>query len=144
MGEAKMKKQQARPKGTKKKLSAEIPPGATRKALDLPLAPKGGPSGSGAGPRHAADDVGSESEMFGRTDTTRTPASPPIEEEDTLEKGPPYAGPSGGAIGGSPAQLRSAEGPAQSIPQLQESDLAPEPIAPIQAASAPEGDMMRL
>jgi hypothetical protein len=67
----------------------EIPPGATRKAFDRPLEPGGGSPGSGGGPRHAADE----------------------------EKGPPYAGPSGGAVGGTPAQLRSAEGEVKHGPE---------------------------
>jgi hypothetical protein len=33
-----------------------------------------------------------------------------VEEEDALEKGPPYAGISGGAVGGTPAQGRSSGG----------------------------------
>jgi len=86
-----------------------IPPGATRKALDRPLDPGGGPAGSASGPRHAADDIGTENEEYEAEDTTRTLASPPVAEEDPLEKGPPFAGVSGGAVGGTPAQLRSAE-----------------------------------
>lgn len=87
----------------------EIPPGATRKALDRPLDPGGGPPGSAGGPRHAVDDVGSENETVEAVDITRTAASPPEEEEDQLAKGPPFAGRSGGAVGGTPAQMRSAE-----------------------------------
>ncbi len=139
-----MKKQPAKPKLAKKKSSNEAPPGATRKALDRPLEPAGGPPGAGAGPRHAADDVGSESETFGRSDATRSPASEPMEEEDALEKGPPYSGPSGGAIGGSPAQLRSSEGPAESTPHVEESDAVPAPVAPRQAASSPADAKIRL
>ncbi len=88
----------------------EIPPGAMRKAFDRPLDPGGGPPGSGAGPRHAAGDPGSDIEETGRTDTREVLGSPAPEEEDVLEKGPPYAGISGGAVGGSPAQGRSTGG----------------------------------
>jgi len=88
----------------------EVPPGATRKAFDRPLDPGGGPPGSGAGPRHAAGDEGSDLEVTGRTDTSQTTAAPAPEEEDTLEKGPPYAGPTGGAVGGTPAEGRSSGG----------------------------------
>src|SRR5436309_15819708 len=90
---------------TKSIRRTQTPPGATRKAFDRPLERGGGAPGSAAGPRHAADDPGTENEAFGRVDTTRTPASEPIEPEDALEKGPPFAGPSGGAVGGAPAQL---------------------------------------
>src|SRR5688572_4567112 len=92
----------------KQKKSDEIPPGATKKALHRPMETGGGPPGSAAGSRHAADDEGTENEEFGRIDTIKTPASPQTEEEDKLEKGPPYSGPAGGAVGGTPAQLRSA------------------------------------
>src|SRR5207247_8526124 len=104
-----------RMKRVKRKPQKEIPPGATRKALDRPLERGGGPPGSAAGPRHAADDSGSENEEFGRIDTTRTPASPPMEEEDRLEKGPPFAGPAGGAVGRAAAQLRSSQGTLETI-----------------------------
>ncbi len=86
------------------------PPGATKRAANRPLDPGGGSPGSGAGPRHAADDEGTEDEEYFRTDITRTPASPPEEEEDSLEQGPPYAGISGGAVGGTPAQGRAVGG----------------------------------
>jgi len=120
----------------------ETPPGATRKALDRVLEPEGGAPGSGAGPRHAADDTGSDNETVDRSDTTRTPASPPLEREDRLEKGPPYAGPTGGAVGGTPAQLRSSEGPSHDDAELaQTGDALPAPdIVP----SKPTGDSMRL
>src|SRR5947208_14989865 len=88
----------------------EVPPGATRKAFDRPLDPGGGPPGSGAGPRHAAGDPGSDIESTGRTDTSQTAGGSSPEEEDVLEKGPPYAGPGGGAVGGTPAQGRSSGG----------------------------------
>lgn len=88
----------------------DIPPGATVAAANRPLEPGGGPAGSGAGPRHAADDEGSEDEDFFRQEITRTPASPPEDEEDSLEQGPPYAGISGGAVGGTPAQGRAVGG----------------------------------
>ncbi len=88
----------------------EIPPGATRKALDRPLDPGGSPPGSGAGPRHAAGDPGSDIESYGSDDTGFTAAEPFTEEQDPLEKGPPYAGITGGAVGGTPAEGRSTGG----------------------------------
>lgn len=108
-----------RKKTVKRSPPAETPPGATRKALDRPLERGGGAPGSAAGPRHAADDTGTEDETFGRTDLPRTHATPPPEEEYPLEKGPPYAGTSGGAIGGTPAQMRSSEGPPHQDSQLE-------------------------
>jgi len=119
-----MAKQPSKPrrKSTKTAPQAEIPPGATRKALDRPVERPGGPPGSGGGPRHAADDIGSEIETYGRTEMTRTAASPSIDEDDALEKGPPYAGSAGGAVGGSPAQLRSAEGTARQHPDLEQEE----------------------
>lgn len=88
----------------------EIPPGATRKALDRPLERGGGPPGSAAGPRHAAGDPGSDIESYGSDDVGFSLAEPAPEEEDLLEKGPPYAGISGGAVGGTPAEGRSTGG----------------------------------
>src|SRR5437016_2843921 len=104
------KKSDSKPAAKKRRapkdsISEEIPPGATRKALDRPLDPGGGLPGSGAGPRHAAGDEGSDVEETGPMDTNRSSASSPVEEEDPLETGPPYAGISGGAVGGSPAEV---------------------------------------
>jgi len=90
--------------------SEDIPPGATRKAFDRPVDPGGGPPGSGGGPRHAAGDPGSDIESIRPTDLSESLAAPPPEEEDALEQGPPYAGISGGAVGGTPAQGRSTGG----------------------------------
>src|SRR5437660_7338570 len=87
----------------------EVPPGATRKALDRPLDPGGGPPGSGAGPRHAAGDPGTAIEATGPADSNQIGPIPPP-EEDALEQGPPYAGISGGAVGGTPAEGRSSGG----------------------------------
>jgi hypothetical protein len=41
--------------------------------------------GSVAGPSHAADDIGSDNESFGRTDNSRTPGSPQAEDDDPLD-----------------------------------------------------------
>jgi hypothetical protein len=96
------KKRNRRPQGSP--MRKAVPAGATRQAFDRALDAGGGGPGSGAGPRHAAGDVGSDIESFGPADT------PPFEGEDVLEQGPPYAGISGGAVGGSPAQVRSSGG----------------------------------
>lgn len=97
-----------RKKPEKRPIPKETPPGAMRKALDRPLERGGGSPGSAAGPRHAAGDIGSDVETFGLAETTRSLANPP-KDEDQVDEGPPFAGPSGGAIGGTPAQLRSSE-----------------------------------
>jgi len=89
--------------------SEEIPPGATKQAFDRPLNPEGGPPGSGAGPRHAAGDEDSPIEEYGATDTNEPLADDP-RDYTTDEEGPPYAGPSGGAVGGAPAERRATGG----------------------------------
>src|SRR5438552_221247 len=105
------KKRRSSPKSTMKGAMPEaVPPGATRKALDRPIDTGGGAPGSAAGPRHAAGDVGSDIEDTGAMDSNWNPASPATEEEGALEAGPPYAGISGGAVGGSPAEVRSSGG----------------------------------
>ena len=83
----------------------KTPPGATRKAFDRDMNPGGGPAGSGGGPRHAAADEGSDNESTGRPNDATAP-----EQEDRLEQGPPYAGVSGGAVGGTPAEGRASGG----------------------------------
>src|SRR5947199_5864365 len=80
-----------------------VPAGATRKAAGRPADPGGGGPGSGAGPRHASDDPGSPNESFEATDSNQPLAEPVFDEADSLEEGPPYAGISGGAVGGAPA-----------------------------------------
>jgi len=88
----------------------EIPPGATREAFDRPIHTGGGPPGSGAGPRHAAGDTGSDIESTGPTDVEEVAGGSVPEIQEILEQGPPYAGVSGGAVGGTPAQKRSSGG----------------------------------
>jgi hypothetical protein len=90
--------------------SEPIPPGATAAAADRPIHRGGGAPGSGAGPRHAANDPGSPDESYEAVDSNDPLAEPPTDEADPLESGPPYAGLSGGAIGGTPAEGRSAGG----------------------------------
>jgi len=87
-----------------------IPPGATKAAADRPIHRGGGAPGSGAGPRHAANDPGSPDESYEAVDRNSPLAEPPTDEPDALELGPPYAGMSGGAVGGTPAEGRSAGG----------------------------------
>jgi len=90
--------------------SEPIPPGATAAAADRPIHKGGGPPGSGAGTRHAADDAGSPDEEYGAVDTNDPRMEPPPPTPDPLEQGPPYAGISGGAVGGSPAEGRAVGG----------------------------------
>jgi hypothetical protein len=91
--------------------SESVPPGATRKAADRERSAGGGPPGGGAGPRHASGDAGAPNESFGPSDTNQPLGEAPNAEElDALEKGPPYAGSSGGAVGGTPAEKRSKGG----------------------------------
>jgi hypothetical protein len=93
--------------------SEPIPPGATARAANRPINPGGGPPGSGAGPRHAADDEGSADEEYGPAETNQRLAEDPVTfepTEDPLEQGPPYSGISGGAVGGTPAEGRSKGG----------------------------------
>jgi len=88
----------------------EIPPGATTRAADRPVHQGGGAPGSGAGPRHAANDPGSPEEEYGATDTNEPIAEEPPEKPRPLENGPPYAGHAGGAVGGTPAEKRASGG----------------------------------
>jgi hypothetical protein len=91
--------------------SEPIPPGATKAAADRPTNPGGGPPGSGAGPRHAADDPGSPTEEYGPTESNLPLAdAPEVREPEPEQEGPPYAGISGGAVGGTPAEGRSSGG----------------------------------
>jgi hypothetical protein len=87
-----------------------IPPGATAAAADRPIHRGGGAPGSGAGPRHATNDPGSPDETYEAVDSNDPLAEPELDELDALEEGPPYAGISGGAVGGSPAEGRSSGG----------------------------------
>jgi hypothetical protein len=95
----------------------DIPPGATRKALDRSTNPPGGAPGSGAGPLHASGDPGDGkefSEVYDRHrqgDPTLTEV-PAVSDDELVEGRPiePYSGPSGGAVGGSPAEGRSSGG----------------------------------
>jgi hypothetical protein len=90
--------------------SEEIPPGATRKAAYEPLNPSRGAPASGAGPRHAADDPDSPNESYEATDSNEPLADDMNAGPEPEQEGPPYAGPSGGAVGGSPAERRSSGG----------------------------------
>jgi len=84
----------------------EVPPGARGQAFRRPESDEHGP-GEGAGPRHAANDVGAPDEEYGAVDSNEPLAEPPTDEAtDEIA----YAGRSGGAIGGTPANKRATEG----------------------------------
>jgi hypothetical protein len=101
------------------RLHEPVPPGATRAAFDRPENPGGGPPGSGAGDRHAAGTPAGGTDVGGLAGTNIDDGDPDNadlearmagEVEDEPEDGPPYAGFSGGAVGGTPAELRSKGG----------------------------------
>jgi hypothetical protein len=100
-----------------------IPPGATRKALDEVPLPGGGPPPSDLGDRHASGTPGGGTEIGGLAGTNIGEGDPdmpeldetlgsgvnPINEEEDEDKAA-YGGPSGGAVGGTPAEGRSSGG----------------------------------
>jgi hypothetical protein len=93
-------------------LTDDIPPGATPEAFEAEQdVPSGGPPGSGAGDRHMAGDTGPDLaagpdgptfEDFGYRDDDR--------DSDQSDEPDYYGGPSGGAVGGTPAGGRSTGG----------------------------------
>lgn len=138
-----MAKRQRKPKPASENVPAEkeIPPSATRRAWDRPVNEAGGP-GSGAGPRHAADDPGTADESYGPSDWSMADAPP--QAVDRFEKGPPYAGSAGGAVGGALAQNRSAEGPAPEDTPLAEEEPLSSPLPQPTTLTGPREDMVRL
>ncbi len=92
--------------------SEDIPPGATARAADRPIHRGGGPAGSGAGPRHAADDPGTPDEEYGAVDSNDPRADGTLVDQDApAEKEvDAYGGFHGGAVGGTPAQGRASGG----------------------------------
>jgi hypothetical protein len=89
----------------------EIPPGATTRAADRPVH-KGGAPGSGAGPRHAADDPGTPDEEYGAVDSNDPLADGTLVDPNVPKEKEPeaYGGSAGGAVGGTPANKRAAGG----------------------------------
>ena len=90
------------------------PPGATRKAFDREDN-GGGPPGSPLGDRHAAEDmVDGGTETGGLAGSNVGDGSPVSEEDLNAEKreneSGPFAGPAGGAVGGTPAEGRASGG----------------------------------
>jgi hypothetical protein len=99
-----MARKQPKPPQAPNSGSEEVPPGATRQATDW----YDPPTDSDAGPRHAAADEGNPNEDYGGTDSNEPLADQDREPEE--ESPTAYAGHAGGAVGGTPAGLRSSEG----------------------------------
>jgi hypothetical protein len=110
-----------RPNRSKRTSPAEpLPPGATRKAFEREDL-GGGPPGSPLGDRHAAGTLGGGTEVGGLGGTNigegapenadlEEPMATGVNPENLEAEGPPYAGISGGAVGGTPAEGRSSGG----------------------------------
>jgi hypothetical protein len=93
------------------KLTDPIPPGATREAVEEPLSSAGGPPGSGAGDRHMAGQTGAEL-AAGPDGPTYNDFSYTGDSDPEADESEPvaYSGPSGGAVGGTPAGGRATGG----------------------------------
>jgi hypothetical protein len=92
-----------------------IPPGATPAAHNRPIHPGGGPPGSRAGPRHMAGEPGgggASGNLGEGLDVDDQEVDSPRYDagDDPAEGLDAYAGPSGGAVGGTPAGLRAKGG----------------------------------
>jgi len=93
------------------KLTDAIPPGATKEATEEPLNPAGGPPGSGAGDRHMLGETGPQiaagpdGPTYNDFGPDRDPEPEPVEPDADG-----YGGPSGGAVGGTPAGGRASGG----------------------------------
>jgi hypothetical protein len=89
-----------------------IPPGARTRASHRLIHQGGGPPGSGAGPRHAADDEGTPNEEYGAVDSNSPLADGTLADPDVpvAEAPEAYGGAHGGAVGGTPAQKRTKGG----------------------------------
>jgi hypothetical protein len=114
-------KKRGRPSGQASQ--APVPPGATRKAFEREDL-GGGPPGSPLGDRHAAGTPGGGTEVGGLGGTNIGEGEPDdvdlekrlgtgVADEPAEEQEPPYAGISGGAVGGTPAEGRSSGGQVQ-------------------------------
>jgi hypothetical protein len=103
-----------------KKTSEPIPPGARTRATERDERP-GGQRATPAGDRHAQGTPAGGTEVGGLAGTPISEGSPQnadleqvqgtgAEDSDRREEAGPYAGPSGGAVGGTPAGGRSSGG----------------------------------
>jgi hypothetical protein len=97
-----------------------VPPGATKAASDHDLRPGEPPDRTPAG-EEAVGTPGGGTEVGGLAGTNIADGDPVLTNldramgsnargEDSEEGGPPYAGTSGGAVGGTPAQVRASGG----------------------------------
>jgi hypothetical protein len=91
-----------------------VPPGATRSAFDREDN-GGGPAGSPLKDRHATDGLAGGEETGGLAGSNIGDGTPLEEEDLTPEEveesdSGPYGGPSGGAVGGTPAEKRASGG----------------------------------
>lgn len=97
-----------------------VPPGATKAASDHDLRPGEPPDRTPSG-TEAAGTPGGGTEVGGLAGTNIDDGDPVLTNldqamgsdargEDSEEGGPPYAGHSGGAVGGAPAQRRASGG----------------------------------
>jgi hypothetical protein len=103
-----------------KELTNPIPPGATKAASDHDLRP-GEPSDRTPAGEEAVGTPGGGTEVGGLAGTNIDDGDPVFTNldramgsdargEDSEDGGPPYAGISGGAVGGTPAQARASGG----------------------------------
>jgi hypothetical protein len=91
----------------------DVPAGATVKAFQRE--PNGGRiKGSPLGDRHAAGTPAGGDELGGLAGSNVGDGAPVVDEDprdlDECDNLPPFAGPSGGAVGGTPAEGRAAGG----------------------------------
>jgi hypothetical protein len=97
-----------------------VPPGTTKAASDHDLRPGEPPDRTPTG-EEAVGTPGGGTEVGGLAGTNIADGDPALTNidramgsdargEDSEDGGPPYAGPSGGAVGGTPAQVRASGG----------------------------------
>ncbi len=112
------RKKNPRQKDTEK--TNPVPPGATKAASDHDLRPGEPPDRTPAG-EEAVGTPGGGTEVGGLAGTNIDDGDPVLTNldramgsdargEDSAEGGPPYAGHSGGAVGGTPAEGRASGG----------------------------------
>jgi hypothetical protein len=103
-----------------KEKSNPVPPGATKAASDHDLRPGEPPDRTPTG-EEAVGTPGGGTEIGGLAGTNIDDGDPELTNldramgsdsrgEDSEDGGPPYAGMSGGAVGGTPAQVRASGG----------------------------------
>jgi hypothetical protein len=109
-----------KPRPEDKSRTNPVPPGATKAASDHDLRP-GEPADRTPSGEEAVGTPGGGTEVGGLAGTNIDDGDPVLTNldralgsdargEDSEEGGPPYAGPSGGAVAGTPAQGRASGG----------------------------------